>query len=146
MPRTSNYILIRYCRCVRIKKRERRVIDGQKQYLNSDHSTDCAGITISEDAADELIATAIYARDLTYFSDDDADGFIVSVNSENSMYCADITISDYATGELIATAINAGNSTDFSDFAAGGLITAINSGYLMDCALILRFQMMQRMD
>ena len=71
---------------------------------------------------------------MTYFADDDADGFIVALNSENSMYCADITISDYATGELIATAINAGNSTDFSDYAAGGLITAINADNSIDCA------------
>ena len=67
IPRTQNYLLIRYCWWIHVEKRERIVIDDEEQNLNADKSTDCADKSISDDAADELISTAINGGNLTDF-------------------------------------------------------------------------------
>ena len=45
----------------------RRVIYGEEHNLNDGHSTYCANISILDNAADEIIATAINAGNLTDF-------------------------------------------------------------------------------
>ena len=129
MTRTENYCLICYCQWVHVDNRERRVIDSEKNNLNSGNLTDCANMTISDNAADELIATAINSGNSADFLDDSAGGLIAAINAENLTDCADISISDDAADELITTATNAGDSTDCAEDTAGGLIAAIDSGY-----------------
>ena len=85
------------------------MIDGEKHSLNAGNLTDCADIIISDDAADELIATATNARDSADFSGGATSGLIASINYGNSTDCADISFSDYAADELINTTINNGN-------------------------------------
>ena len=92
IPRTANDLLIRYFQWVQIEKREIIVIAGQKHNLNAGNSTDCAEINISDNAADELIATAINAGDSTDFSDDAAGGLIAATNAGNLADCSDILI------------------------------------------------------
>ena len=88
---------------------------------------DCADISISNNTVDVLIATDIYACNLTDFAQDDSGGFIDAINDVNLMYCADIKVSDDVADGLIAIAIDAGNSTDCVEYAAGGYITTIDS-------------------
>ena len=51
---------------------------------------DCADIKISEDAADELIATAINAGNLTDCSDNAEGGLIANIYAIDYKYCADL--------------------------------------------------------
>ena len=53
---------------------------------------DCADKSISENAADELIATAINTVDLMEFAEADAGGLIAAINAVSLMYCVDILI------------------------------------------------------
>ena len=66
------------------------MIDGEKQSLNSGNSMDCADIMISDDAADELIATAINYGDSSDSSVSATGGLIASINAGNSTDCEDI--------------------------------------------------------
>ena len=59
------------------------MIDEAKHSLNAKNSTDCADVTISNDTADELFATAINDGDSTNFSDNSAGGLITAINSTN---------------------------------------------------------------
>ena len=93
---------------------------------------DCADKSISDDAADELIATDINAGDLTKCSKDAAGGSIATVNAGNTKNCAGILIKNNAEDGLIATTIDAENSTDCAEYTSGGLINAINYVNLMD--------------
>ena len=136
MQRTQNDLLISYCQWIHVEKRERIVIDGEEQNLNAGNSTYCDDKLISDDVADELIATAINARDSTDLADDAAGGLIAAIKSGKSTDCADLSISNYAGYGLNATDIDAGNLMDFSEDAAGGLIDDINAGNSMDCANI----------
>ena len=58
MPRKRNDLLICYCQWTHVEKRDRRVIDGEEQNLNTGNSTDCDDKLISWYAADEFISTA----------------------------------------------------------------------------------------
>ena len=92
MPITQNDLLISYSQWIHVEKRERIVIDDEEQNLNADKSTDCADKSISDDAADELITTAINAGNSTYFAEDAAGGLIAAIDAGNSTDCADISI------------------------------------------------------
>ena len=100
-----------------------------RKNLISGHSTNCADITISDDAKDELITTAINAGSSTDFSDDSAGVLISAINAGNLSDSSDISISDYAADELIPTASDAGDSTDCAEDSAGRLIAAIDAVY-----------------
>ena len=140
MPRTANDFLVCYFQWVNVEKRERRVIDDGKHNLNAVNLTGFADKSISDNAADEVIATSINAGYSTDFSEDAAGGLIAATNAGNSTSCADILISNDSVDGLIATDTDAGNLTDcaditVSDDAADGLITTdINSGNLTGCA------------
>ena len=110
--RTQNDLLIHYCQWMHIEKGERRVITVEEQNLSAINSTDCAHKLISDDVADELIATAINADNSTDFAEDAAGGFIAAINAGNSRDCANLLISNDAADGLIATAIDAGNLAD----------------------------------
>ena len=84
-----------------------------------------------DNAADELIVTAIDAGYSTDFANYVAGGFITGINAVNSTDCAYLLISNDTVDELIATAIDAGNSTGCAEDFAGGFIYAINAGNLM---------------
>ena len=131
---TQNDLLICYYQWIHVEKRERRVIGGEENNLNASNSTYCANKSISENAADELIATAINAVDPTDFSGDAAGGLTAAINAGNSTDCADLSISNDAVDGLIDNAIDAGYLTGCAEDAAGGLIDAINAGNPMDCA------------
>ena len=90
---------------------------------------DCADKSISDDAADELIATDINYGDLMDFSEDYAGGLITTINAGNLTNCADILIKNDTVDGLITTAIDAGNPTDFSEDTECGLIAAVYSDY-----------------
>ena len=66
------------------------MIDGEKHSLNSGNSTDCADIMISDDATDELIATAINYGDSSYSSGSATGGLIAAINAGNLTYCEHI--------------------------------------------------------
>ena len=85
------------------------MIDGEKHSLNAGNLTDCADIMISDDLADELIATTTNDGDSADFSGGATSGFVASINDGNSTDCADISFSDYAADELINTTTNNGN-------------------------------------
>ena len=53
------------------------MIDVEKHNINSGNSTDCADITIPDDAADGLIATAIDSGYSTDCYDNAADGLMM---------------------------------------------------------------------
>ena len=128
MPRTQNFLLIHYWKCIHVDKRVRRVIDGKEHNLNAGNLTYSADKFISENAADKLIATAINAGDLTDFAEDAIGGLNDAINAGNLTDCADILISNYAADGLISNAINAENSTGCAEDDAGRFIDAINSG------------------
>ena len=85
---------------------------------------DCADIMISDDAADGLIATAIYARMLMDCSAYASIGLITAIDAGDSMDCADITILDDATDGLITDAIYSMDcaDTNVSDDVVDGLM------------------------
>ena len=100
-----------YCQWVHAEKREIREIDVEKHNRNAGNSTDCVDITISENAADGLIADAINYGVSMDCSDDYSDGEIsTAIDADDSTDCADITISDEATYGLIATAIDSSSN------------------------------------
>ena len=113
MLKKSNDILICHCQWVHVEKRERRVVDVDKHNINAGNSTDCVDITISDDAADGLIATSIDAGDSTDCADDHAGGLIAGINAVNLTDCASLLISDDAADELFAA--DDGDSMDCSD-------------------------------
>ena len=81
------------------------MVDVEKHNINADDSTDCDVTTISDDATDLLIPTAIDAGTLMGCADDDAGTFIAFINAGDSTDCADITISNNAADLFIYTAI-----------------------------------------
>ena len=60
--------MICQCQWLHAENTERRVIDVENHNLNTANSTDCDDIRISDNAANELIATAVNDGDLTNFS------------------------------------------------------------------------------
>ena len=68
------------------------MIDGEEQYLNAGNSTYCSDKSISDNVANELIATASNPVDYTDFSDDAAGVLIAAISAGNSTYCADLLI------------------------------------------------------
>ena len=83
MPRTQNDLLIHYFWWKHVEKRDRRVINGEEHNLNTGNLKYCADKSISDDAADEQIATAINAGDSMYFSEYSAGGLIADINAGN---------------------------------------------------------------
>ena len=67
MSRTKNDLPISFCQWIHVDKREIIVIDGEEHNLFFGNLTDCADKSISDDAADELISTAINGGNLTDF-------------------------------------------------------------------------------
>ena len=62
------------------RPKERKKEDGLINAIDSGDFTYCADLSISDDAADELIATAINANDSTDCADDAADGLISAID------------------------------------------------------------------
>ena len=113
--------MIYYCQWVHVDKREIIVIDVEKHNTNAVNLTDCADITISDNAAYVLITIATAAVNLKDLSANAAYGLIATAIDSGSLTdCADITISYDAADGLIATAIDAVDSTDCADNAADG--------------------------
>ena len=85
---------------------------------------DCADIIISDDAADGLIASAIYARILTDCAEYASIRLITVIDAGDSMDCADIKILDDATDGLITAAIYSMDcaDTNVSDDVVDGLM------------------------
>ena len=133
MPKKATDILIWYSQWVHVEKRGRRVIDDEKNNLDVGNSTYFSGTTISADATDGLIATAIDAGNSTDSADNAAGGLTAAINAGDQTGCADLLISDDVADGLITTAIDAVNLADCADDAAGGLIAAIDAGDSMDC-------------
>ena len=58
-PNKSNVLLIRYCKWVRVDKKDIIVIDIEKHNINAVNLTYCDDIMISDNAADGLIDTDV---------------------------------------------------------------------------------------
>ena len=67
MPGTQNDLLIHYFQWIHVEKMEKRVIRGKEHNLNAGNLKDCADKSISDDAADELMATSRNYGDSTDF-------------------------------------------------------------------------------
>ena len=105
------------------------MIDVEKHNINAINSTYCAYITVSDDVADELIATAIDAENSLDCAEYAVGGLIADIDDGNVEDFSDIAILGDAANELIADYIDAGDFTDCADDVAGGLIaTSVDAG------------------
>ena len=92
MPKTQDDLLIHYCQWIHVENMERRFIDGEEHNLNAGNSTDFSDKSISDNVADELIATAINAGSSEDFADYAAGGLIAAINAGNSTDCTNLLI------------------------------------------------------
>ena len=96
---------------------EKRVTYVEEHNINARNCTDCADITISDNAADILIATAINSGTQTDFDDDSECALITVINAGNFTDCDDITISDDVEDEGRVTSgcifTNVANQLDY---------------------------------
>ena len=113
MLKKSNGLLVRYCQWLHVEKRDRRVIDGEKHNINAGNLKDCSNITISDDAADGFIATAIDAENLADCAGNAAGVLIDSINYGELAGLSDIFISFNAADKFIAAyAVNSRDCVD----------------------------------